>query len=237
MFGLLYKELIIHKKQLLMIYPVLVFFSIWCIVPPLTSPDLSEWELILVLTLCSIITILTLAMFEMGIFEADEMKKWQAFIVSTPDGIKNQIGAKYIFNAALSCSVVTVLLIIYQSAGALNGTDVTIGIIILMQLLWFQLFLRALETPFIIRFGSKQGNLIRMIIIGVIAFGFVVYGLFGDLSIFGSLKDFLEWANDFLTKSNNYFLMLTPGATLVLYYISYRISCRLYLKGGEYYDK
>ena len=68
MFGLLYKELIIHKKQLLMISPVLVFFSIWCIVPPLTSPDLSEWELILVLTLCSIITILTLAMFEMGIF-------------------------------------------------------------------------------------------------------------------------------------------------------------------------
>jgi len=237
MFGLLYKEVIVHKKQLIMISPVIIFFTGWCIVPSITTPDLNEWELILVLTLCSIMTILTLAMLEMGIFEADEIKKWQAYIASTPDGIKNQIASKYVFNAALSCSVVSLLTIVYQAAGAINGTDATIGIIILMQLLWIQLLIRALETPFIICFGSKQGNLIRMIIMGAAIFAFIVYGLFGDLSVFGSLKDFLEWMVDFLTKSNNYILMLTPAVTWVLYYISYRISCILYLKGGEHYDK
>ncbi len=237
MFGLLYKEIIVHKKQLIMISPVLIFFTGWCIVPPIATPDLNEWELILVLTLCSITVMLTLAMFEMGIFEADEIKKWQAYIASTPDGIKNQIASKYVFNAVLSCSIVSILTIVYQAAGAANGTDVTMAEIILMQFLWIQLFIRALETPFIIRFGSKQGNLIRMILIGAISFGFIVYGLFGDLSVFGSLKDFLEWVKDFLTKSNNYILMLTPAVTWILYYISYRISCRLYLKGGDYYDK
>ena len=72
MFGLLYKEVIVHKKQLIMISPVIIFFTGWCIVPPIATPDLNEWELILVLTLCSITVMLTLAMFEMGIFEADE---------------------------------------------------------------------------------------------------------------------------------------------------------------------
>ena len=42
MFGLLYKEVIVHKKRLIMISPVIIFFTGWCIVPSITTPDLNE---------------------------------------------------------------------------------------------------------------------------------------------------------------------------------------------------
>ncbi len=237
MFGLLYKELIIHKKQLLMILPIIVFALGWTIVPVQTTPDLNEWELDLVLGMVSVMIMLTLEMFESGIMEGDERKKWQDYIVSVKDGIHMQIAAKYVFNAALSCSMVVIMTIFFSAASAVNGTDITIINVLLMQLLWLQLLIRALEMPFLVRFGTKQGNLFRMVLIGAVTMGLIVYGLFGDLSVFGSLESFLKWMKDFLTDESSTILRLTPAVTWVLYYLSYRISCRLYLKGGEYYDK
>lgn len=237
MFGLLYKELITHKKQMLSISPVLIFFLGWTIVPSISTPDLTEWELDLVLTFSSIAVMLTIGMFESGLTEADELKKWQAFIVSSPDGIRRQIGAKYVFNAALSCTIANILAIFFSVAAAINGTDVSIAVSLLLQFLWLQLIIRALEMPFIVCFGSKQGNIFRMVLMGLLTMGIIIYALFGDLSVFGSLEGFLKWMKDFLTDSNNYILYLTPAATWIVYYISYKISCMLYLKGGEYYDK
>ncbi|MBQ8135085.1 MAG: ABC-2 transporter permease [Clostridia bacterium] len=237
MFGLLYKDLLTHKKQLLSIVFVVGFFLGWTIVSPLADPDLNEWELDLVLAFSSIAVMLTIEMFEQGIFGADEMKKWQAFIASSADGIRRQIGAKYVFNAALSCIVSNILTIFFTAASAINGTDVNIAVMLLLQFLWLQLLIRAIETPFLIRFGSKQGNIFRMVLIGLLTMGVTIYGLFGDLSVFGSLESFLKWLNDYLTNSSSYIFYLTPAFTWIIYYISYKISCKLYLKGGAYYDK
>ncbi len=237
MFGLIYKELITHKKQLLAITPVLVFFLGWTIVPPAVTSDLNEWELDLALTFSSIVIMLTIGMFESGIVEADEVKKWQEFIVSAPYGIRRQIGAKYVFNAAFSCVIANVLTLFFSVAAAINDTDVNIAEALLFQFLWLQLLIRALEMPFLFRFGSKQGNIFRMVLIGALTIGIIIYGLFGDLSVLGSLKSFLQWMKDFLTDKSSYFLYLTPLVTWIIYFLSYEISCKLYLKGGEYYDK
>lgn len=237
MFGLLYKDIITHKKQLLSITPVFIFFFGWTVVPPVATPDLTEWELDLALSFSSIVIMLTLGMFEQGLLEADEMKKWQAFIASTPEGVKKQIGSKYLFCGLLSCLIFNILNILFAAAAAINGTDVTIAVMLLMQFLWLQLIIRAVEMPFLIRFGSKNGNLCRMILIMLVVFIFIVYGLFGDLSVFGSLEGFIKWLKDYLTDDTSYFLYLTPAAAWAAYFISYKISCKLYLKGGEHYDR
>ncbi len=237
MFGLIYKELITHKKQLLAILPILIFFIGFSVIPPTATPDLTELELELVLILCSIMVMITLTLFEQGIFEADEIKRWQSYIASAPDGIRKQIGAKYIFNALLSCVTVSILTVAFSAASCINETDVNISDMLLYQLLWLQLFINAVEIPFLVRFGSKHGNEFRMIFVALITMIAIIYGLFGDLSVFGSLESFLRWIKDFLTDTSSYFLLITPAVTMVLYYISYKISCRLYLKGGQYYDK
>ena len=237
MAGLLYKELITHKKQLIGIGCMLLFLLLWVVVPPLSTPDLEAWEQGLVMILVMIMVFLTAGMFEQGLFEADERKILQSFIVSAPDGIKRQIGVKYLFNFLFSAALVSLFMLMFMISGAIMEMDVSMYTVLLIEFFSLQLFLRAVETPFIVRFGSKHGNYYRMILIGAASMAAIVYGLFGDLSIFGSLTDFISWMKDFLSDSSSYFLRLSPVAALLVYYISYRISCVLYLKGGEHYDK
>ena len=158
MFGLIYKELITHKKQLLAILPVLIFFIGFSVIPPITTPDLTEIELEFVLILCSIMVMITLTLFEQGVFEADEIKRWQSYIASAPDGIRKQIGSKYIFNALLSCVTVSILTVAFSIASCINETEVNISDMLLYQLLWLQFLINAVEIPFLVRFGSKHGN-------------------------------------------------------------------------------
>ena len=193
MFGLIYKEIIVHKKQLLGILPVLLFFSGWVIVPPITTADLTKYEFLLLTVLSTITVTITLGMFEQGMFNADELRRWQSYIASTPDGIRNHITSKYIFNISLSFITMTILLLTYGAAGAIGDFDIRASEVVLMLAIWTQIFITAIETPFIIRFGSKYGNYIRMILIALVTFAFIVYGLFGDVSVFGSLEDFLKW--------------------------------------------
>ncbi len=236
MYGLLYKDVIIHKKLLLATLGVIVFFSAIMVVAPLTD-ELKDFQMGLVLTLASIAIMLVVGMFEQGLYEQDERKKWQSLIASTSEGVRHQIASKYIFSAALSITVTTWCLLIYSIAGAISDTDITIYTVLLLQFLWIQLTIRAIETPFLVRFGSKQGNMFRMVLFGVIALVIITYGLFGDMSVFGSMENFLLWLKDALSDNSSIFLRLTPALSMCFFYLSYRLSCVWYLKGGEYYDK
>ncbi len=237
MLGLLYKELIIHKKQFFWAIPFILFFSLWTIIPPAVTPDLTDMELGLVLILCAIVVMITVGMFEQGLFEADERKVWQAYIISTPKGKYGQIGSKYLFNAILSSLVIGILCVLFLISGSINGTDVKVYMNLLVWFLSVQLMIRSLETPFIVRFGSKHGNMYRMVLLAIITMAVIVYGLFGDLSVFGSMEDFVFKFGDFIKDSSKYIQWIALVVCAVLYFISYLISCLLYIKGGEHYDK
>ena len=237
MTGLIYKELLTHKKQLFAVLAVVLFFTGWNIVPPLTAHDLTAQELTLFLGL-SMISVISVGAFEQGIFESDEIKIWQSYIASSPDGVRLQIASKYIFNAALTLAVVFLLEISFYISGAINGSDVSVCNTILILLASTQFILRAVETPFIVRFGSKMGNMYRMILISVLTTVATMYGLFGDLSVFGgSFGEVLVRFMDIIRDKTSYILWFYPVVSLVLYWISCHISYRFYLKGGEHYDK
>lgn len=236
MFGLMYKEMIANKKQFIPILVVIAFASFFMVVPPILS-DMTEWEVNLTLCLTSILISLVIEMFQQGIFECDERKIWQAFICSTPNGIKTQISSKYIFNLFMSSMMFCWCSFMFYIASAVYNQNVTVAGLVLQLIVFIQIFIRAVETPFVIFFGSKKGNVIRMVIMGLIALSGAVYGLFGDLSIFGSLEDFIKWFQETFTDSIPMIIRLTPACVFFLYWISYKISCLLYLKGGANYDK
>ena len=145
-------------------------------------------EVFLILNLIIITCIfLVVGMMQQGIFECDERRKWQFYIASTPDGIKNQVMAKYIFTLLSSVLTVTYCSFIHTLACAVMGTEYSLPNILLILMVPTQLTLRSIEFPFLVRFGSKYGNTFRAVIIMLISFAAIVYGLFGDLSIFGSL--------------------------------------------------
>ncbi len=234
MFGLLYKEWLANKKQFIPIWIVTAFFSALMVIAPLAS-DLEGWEVNLILCFASLVIMLVFEMFQQGIFEHDERKVWQAFICSTSHGIRNQVVSKYIFQLLLSLAIFSWCSIIFLTAKCIeNNCEIGIAFRVLQTLLWIQICFRAFENPFLIRFGSKKGNIIRMTAIGICCFVFLVYALFGDLS-FLKLENLLQWIRDICSDDTIFWIM--PFVSLTLLVLSCFLSCKLYLKGGEHYEK
>ncbi|MBQ3692346.1 MAG: ABC-2 transporter permease [Clostridia bacterium] len=240
MYGLLYKEFILNRKILLgTAAAALIFTVVLFILSEEKVDDLSE-IFIMINMFITIIIFLVVGMLQQGLFESDERKLWQFYITSTPDGVKNQIRAKYVFSFLLSMVTVLYCILVNLIFGAVNNIAVSVPITIIFLT---QLLFRSIEFPFLVRFGSKYGNTFRSVIITVIVFAGMVYFLFGDLSIFGSYEDFTNFLMNHIFSQNGFttgftdILYLLPALIYILYYLSYKISCKLYLKGGENYDR
>ncbi len=58
---------------------------------------------------------------------------------------------------------------------------------------YIQLLTVSIEIPFVVDFGSKVGSMIKALTFILVILVVVVYALFGDLSIFGSIDSFYDW--------------------------------------------
>jgi uncharacterized membrane protein YciS (DUF1049 family) len=106
-------------------------------------------------------------------------------------------------------------------------------------LFFLQLFLRAVETPFLVRYGSKSGKQVKLLVLLGAVFLVIVYLLFGPLpdsdTVFETIVNWFSGEN----KLSGMLLgaaAILPYMIVALYYVSYRISCRLYQRGVEAYD-
>lgn len=60
------------------------------------------------------------------------------------------------------------------------------------------LFLNAIEIPFIVRFGYRKGVNLKAVIFVLVIAAVGIYFLFGDISMFGSWEDFMQFIIDIL---------------------------------------
>lgn len=250
MYGLLYKELVVNKKSLLMLAGTALFF-LFCIFIVLisdiessfTGSDLGAAVNVAVLVYTVILFIFVAIMGSM-IFENDESAIWSRFIASTPFMQRGHVRAKYIFGllmqtaAALQCLIAEVIVKIYAAVRydvpiKITSFEFSLTMIIILMLL------SAFEYPFYIRFGSKTGSGVRKAIFAGIFLFIVIYLLFGDLSDLGqSLDSFVDFFLKILGGE-----MLGKGKTLIFaviavicYLLSYYVSRNLYLKGAESFE-
>ena len=120
--------------------------------------------------------------------------------------------------------------------------DIAIATSLYMVLFYVQLFMRSLEYPLIVRFGGKMGNVVKMVLIAAVVLGGAVYLLFGDLSPFADMSSFWDRLFEALEDSEAVGkIALGTGIAAVgitvLYYLSYRLSVKWYLKGVDHYAK
>ena len=89
--------------------------------------------------------------------------------------------------------------------------------------------LAAIELPFFIGAGYKKGKILKQGILEGFFVVFIVYLLFGDLTVFEkfSLEIFVTWLEEHQDVVNALHVF-TPVIGLAVFYISYRISCFLY---------
>lgn len=171
----------------------------------------------------------------------DERKAWAAFIVSTPQAARGQVASKYYFSLIVLVGSAFVSYIYDVIACAAADLDFS-ALPIISNLFFLLIFMLSVEIPFSIRFGSVNGSKYRAIIVILLLFAGMVYFLFGDLSIFGEPEKIAESLmkiinGEGLPDALLILMGIFPYFSLAMFYLSYKLSCRLYIKGIESFEK
>lgn len=250
--GLLYKELKQNKVLLIFaaITPVLLtifpFFSsaLDAILNNITVDGIFETAtdvVIRVLMYMAGIFIVSALMSE--VFRGDDKKLWAYFIVSTPQGAKGFLYNKYVITLMMN--------LIYMISGIFSdellmtinyfatGKELTFSMSPLyMSGVFLLMAVSAIDIPFIVRYGSKKGSMVKMIVMLLLCtVGVAVFGLLPDdvrtKIIETVILIFNGDANDMLML----ILSLFPYVALAAFWYSCKIACRVFMKGVNEYDK
>lgn len=177
-----------------------------------------------------------------GIFLGDDRKLLAYFIVSTPQGVKG-----YLYNKFVLCFALNGIYMIswyftndlYNTIKyAITGQEADSIASIFIMLFFLLLFVCAVDIPFIIRFGQKRGSFIKTVAMLIAATLLTI----GFAILPQAVQDELLQIFDHVRqgKADNVIMLIVsvlPLITLALYMLSYRISCKVFMKGVEDYDK
>lgn len=239
MAGLLYKELVLNRRNIISMAAAELVISL-VIFMPLFDGGLEDADILtsLLSTVMIPVMFLSLGMIA-GFFEIDETKKWAYFISSSPVTQTGHIRTKYIFTFLMYTALLVWCYYLSAFAAVLGGS-INMSIAVFMQ--WIMLIFNAVEFPFMVRFGTKAGGFIKSAFMIALMLIFIEYALFGDISAFTDPEKIFKYIESLseTTAMSDIALVLNallPAAAAGLYYLSYKISCKLFLKGAEEYDR
>lgn len=238
MLGLLFKEFIACKRAI--IFPFAMYFLLfWCtvILYLCLSVEASETflpDMLPASTVAILFMILNGMQGEM--FKKDERRIWANYAVSLPTSAVGQVKVKYyyffIINSvalfAAQCNEWVIKAVYKESSG--------LGSSIAFMFFMLYLVIFAIDMPFIFRFGRNFGGYVKTVFMLVLIFIGMLYALFGDISMFLGEDEIEVAIFKFLeTLFSNEAVAISMGlgcwAVLGVYFLSYKLSCKLYLKG------
>ncbi len=239
--GLLYKEFCLGRKNLLAVFGTELIFSITIAFPTIMDKGKDMSAVFNILGFAGVVLMfLIMMMFVPSIFDNDEHKKWAYFICSSPEGCRGQVASKYLF-AVILYMIAFVWVYIISSVQTVL-TDAPNFSLIGLYMIWILIIMHSIEFPFITRFGTKLGNSVRTVMFMMLVNILLIIFGFADIEAVRSPEAFFNFVEKLLGKSGmsnltSIFLAVLPFAAIICYLISYRISCALYIKGAESYDK
>ena len=248
MAGLLYKDFVSvsGKKILIILICLTVLFIALRMVFPGTSDNLlfmaenGEGEMV---SLLDLFFVIGLGFFLLSIFgiingwvgklvEGDDKNKIKGYLCALPIEKHTYFASKYIFIGVAAYVFMSVAMSwqIVANAFCMEGmvSDVLsmIGAMI-PSVIYLALLSAAIELPMFLTLGKEKARIIKTTIILMIAFLVIGFSLFGDLVWIEQHLDitvFMKWYQNHLFAVS-LLNILFPVITLVLYYLSYRITC------------
>lgn len=243
MWGLIYKDLIVSKKTLMMtVLPAvgISFVMLFALLAAESSVDAIDDTMVQVVGLAGMIGFLLLLDLPCVFIKNDENRIWSAFVSSSECSVRDQVGSKYVLPFIILVAFINLIyflymlfdVIIYKFIGVTGLSSLINTVILLASVI---LMFWAIEIPFTVYFGSKTGGMIKIAVILVITLGIIIYGLYGREKLsFDKLYELLFSENTSLAVFAA--TILIDIGSGVLYILSYKLSCRLYLKGAENYE-
>lgn len=163
----------------------------------------------------------------------DEKNRTRQYTATLPLDKNAYIASKYLFIGIavyLLFSLDTIWIMIFNSVAGDNNSTKCLMVLsqFLMSFCGLVLLLAAIELPFFITFGVKKGMLVKTAILEGAAFLGMAYLFFGNLNIFKNfdISIFVNWCEEHLVIVA-LISILSPVAELFLFWLSYRITCRI----------
>lgn len=235
MLGLLYKDYIAVKGKLflMILFGQFAGFAIFRFFVT-DNPDMDLLSLALMLIIYLVLVCMVSWQYAMSLIKADEGKKQKSYFLSLPIEKRQYVLSKYLF-LGIAFYILQSVFILQLQVGAVNiCSEAAQKLLESMQMTMLGFFaicmvICALDLMFYFGLGvDKAKNLLNAILF-LLLFAIVAYLMFGDLSIFDhfdliSLMNYLQAHMEVVYAIE----ILFPAVAMLVYYISYRISVKLF---------
>ncbi|MBD5522297.1 MAG: ABC-2 transporter permease [Lachnospiraceae bacterium] len=163
----------------------------------------------------------------------DEKNKTRQFTRTLPLDKNAYIASKYIFIGIavyVLFSLETVWIMIFNSVAGNNNCSELIAAIsqLLIVFSGISILLASIELPFFLTLGVKKGSLLKIAILEGLAFLAIAYLFFGNLKVFENFDIivFSDWCKEHLVVVA-LISIISPIVDIFIYWLSYRITCRI----------
>ena len=155
-------------------------------------------------------------------FSYDEFNKWDAYLITLPNGRKNSVKARYISTIILNL-IITLFVILLGILISLAKSQPIIYKDFLSEMFITFLIAIAMQSfiyPITYKFGMEKSRiLIFVFIFAIIAIGSIIIEYVN-----------LKLSSIFINFINNFWSTLIPITVLIILLLSYKISERIYSK-------
>lgn len=177
-----------------------------------------------------------------SVFQGDDRKVRSYFTVSSPIGVKGYMYCKYLLAFAMNILYMVACYFTDTLSATLRyavlGEETQSLMTLFAAVFYIMLFLCAFDIPFSVRFGANKGSLIKttalilFVLILTVCFSLLPESAFQKIT--GLIVDI------FTGKANGTVMLIMsvcPYIAFTAYIFSYKISCKIFMKGVNEYDK
>lgn len=178
-----------------------------------------------------------------GVFSQDESKRKSMMMAAVPNGTTRQIYGKYVA-VFMACALFLVSALFTDSffgwiVFCVTGKIPPAMKTLLMLMLFVQMFLRSFDMPFFVRFGTKYGKYV--LILFLILAAITIMTTIPYVPVFDKITGLIwDWFSRLMNGESEeaalFIISAFPILSIGAYYLSYRLSCKLWLKGVANYE-
>jgi len=207
MLGFIKKDLFLIKSNIKFLLILLVIYGIMAFQ--------GQMELSFLLPFMSVVLMMTT-------FNYDAYNKWDAYVIALPNGRKNSVKSKYlatILILSLATIIITILSFVITYART-KAIDYEYILMTMFGCFFATTILESFMYPAIYKFGVEKAR----IGIFVIVFGIgIIASFIADYIDLSSVTKLFGFIGD-------YWMIVLPIIMILILYISYKISERIYMK-------
>ena len=232
--GLLYKEFYQFRIDFWIITGLEILLCGLSITSVVTfDPSEPQWTIIMLLASIYTLSIMLGSILCSEFFSKDEKRPWNHFAMALPQTEAGQVLAKYYAVLLVHLYVLFVCFIADTIAVVVVGDSSISAMTVAVVVFCIRMLVMVFEIPFVLRFGAQTGTTVEGTVAGILFVAIGIYLLFGDIS-FLLQENFWEALMEWIQSGNVvWVLAILPYITGVFYYLSYRVSLKLYRKGVE----